>query len=264
MTENSEANDFWQVLLNLYERWYLLAILGLLGALTGFLVSLGHPPQYEATAVSAVGFNYDEPVPGDQYGIDLALGKVAAVVSADDVLEGVLERYHLEEAFPGQPLDLAALRGMLVLERKGPSWEFKARGEDPLQLAWLATAWMEEAEQAYQDAHFHAVRAKNLAGQMAALNAEIGLLVSGAEEEVVDPERLEYLEGELARLEESFHDATTLARGLVTFISFGGSQAAQPVDRPLVHRRGEFILVGALLGLTLAVSLALAASKMGR
>lgn len=261
MQTKPEGYDIWQVIEHIGRTWYVLIILGLAGALIGYLAACNNPPLYEATSVLSVGLNFDQTPHLSQYEEDFALGKLASVVIGDDVFAVVLQRYGQETQFNDLPLDVADLRGLVVMERKGSRWELKVRGQHPEHLAWLANTWAEAGQSAYQEAFLHAVQALDLQSQRQGLNAEIVQLTSAESISLTEQAALDEIETRLMQLDEEFVSEMAQARGVTTYLSLEWTEQAFMDDKPLVGAHGTFILVGNLIGIIVGLSILLITLK---
>lgn len=246
------------------QRWYLVVVFGLLGALIGYGNSLKNQDVYEATAVMSIGLNFDQPVPYYQYEEDLALGKVAGVVSSDDVLEAAINAFNQQLNIESDQLSVQEFRSKIRLERKGSRWEFIVSGQDSELAAAMADSWAEAAERALWEAYGHALRAKDLQLQLVNIQAELAELRADPTTGEEGVERIQALENITSDLDTRLPEELKLGRGLTTFVSFEWSQRAMVPNQPVTRTRGGQILAGNLLGIVIGSIVAFLSAMYSR
>jgi capsular polysaccharide biosynthesis protein len=253
MSPDDDEFDVFQLFIRVSKAWYLLILLGLVGAFLGFLASLLQPPIYQATSALSVGLNFDHSEPLSQFEEDSVLGALAGVLTSDDIFESVLTLYASEQGLETLPPDLPRLISMAHIERNGSRWELIIRGSDPVQAAGLANSWAEKSEEIYLTAYQHAIRAADLQTQIETLNDEIVRVSVEAQ----NTGMLDELKSRLAKLESEFAHEIFQADGIPTFISLEWSNRAIVDPSNRVNSPGTFILVGNLIGLLSGLTISL-------
>lgn len=245
-------------------RWYVVAASGILGGTLGLIYSLSQPPLYDSYAVLSVALNFDQTQPLGQYDEDLALGKVASVVSANALWElSLTEAGILNHAAGGSPeyTDLTVRRW---LARKGTRWELTVSSYDPAFSAQAANAWAVAAQARLTEARLHAFAAKNLQVQLDQVLPVIAELQSGSGNDAQGQEEIERLEELADRLQASFQEELGAAQGVVSFASFDLTEEAIPPSSPEVRGRGQLVLVGSTLGMLLGIVIVAAIKPIAR
>lgn len=240
----------------IFQHWYLTVVFGLLGALFGYGLSLKNQPVFEATAVMSIGLNFDQTTPLSQYEEDFALGKVAGVVSSDDVLEASIDAFYQQLNIESEQLSVQDFRSMIRLEQKSSRWEFVVSRQDPELAAVIADSWAEAAEKALWEAYGHALRAKDLQLQLVNIQAELADIRTDLDVGEEGIERIQTLEDLTEELEIRLQEELELGRGLTTFVSFEWSERAMVPKRPVIRSRGGQILAGNLLGIAIGTFMA--------
>ena len=239
-------------------RWYVVAASGILGGILGLIYSLSQPPLYDAYAVISVALNFDQTQPLSQYDADLALGKVAGVVSANALWKRALaEAGILNHAAGGSPGNAdSTLRRWLA--RKVTQWEFTVSSYDPELSAQAANAWAMAAQERLTEARMHAFEAKKLQVQLDQVLPEIAELQSDSGNDAQGQELIERLEELADRLQASLQEELGAAEGVVSFATFDLTEEAIPPTSPAVRGRGQLLLVGSTLGMLFGIVLAAA------
>lgn len=131
------------------KRWWLPAVLCILGGLAGFLFNRLHPPQYESQAVYHVNLDFTQAdqyiKPNDlslsQYDEDIALEAVhAALIAAEPLVVSRLQQQ-------GISIDLETLKKESIIERDHAYWQVGFKAADPQTAQKVMAAWTVEGTQ---------------------------------------------------------------------------------------------------------------------
>ena len=146
----------------LVRRWPWIVLAGLAGALIGLLLSQTRPPQYESSAVMAVGIDYGRTAPLELIVEDRVLSQVAALITSDRTLTLLSETLRGDMGDDPAWSDPAELRRHVRLDRKLAEWHLAAISEDPRTASQVANAWMEVSLAELDEAMDHAWEAQRL------------------------------------------------------------------------------------------------------
>jgi hypothetical protein len=233
--------------------WYIIVIFGIFGAIVGYALSRLNPPIYQTASIFAIGLNFDMANPLSQYEEDFALGKMAKVVTSDDVIEKALSIFQQQEKPEIEKFNMEELRYSIKLEQKGSRWELVVVGEDPTTITALANSWAEAAEDGLWEAYSHALQAKELNQQLAIIVMKLGILRlrnADINQRII---RMQELKEATSELEPQLLNELKLSRGLTTFLSFEWTEEARVPTIPVTNSQGDQILAGNLLGIIVGV-----------
>jgi hypothetical protein len=202
-----------------------------------------------------VALNFDQTQPLSQYDEDLALGKVASVVSANALRERALTEAGILDHAAGESPGIGDSTLRTWLARKGTRWEFTASSYDPEISAQAANAWAVAANAKLTEARIHAFETKNLQVQLDQVHREIAELQSGYGTDKQGKEKIGRLEELADRLQSSFLEELDAAEGVVSFTTFDFTEEAIPPTSPAVRGRGQLVLAGSTLGMLLGIIL---------
>jgi hypothetical protein len=243
------------------HRWWLIALLTIVGGLSGWVVGYFLPPVYEATAFYKVDLNEDEVVkrdslPGiaslDYARTNLYLGPVADMFFDPEISTELV----LSAAQNGISMTSEDFRApTFSLDRRGMEWFITVRDRDPETAALLANLWLELVDARLNGQLAHASSAEDLQIVHALVetcftgnNLEQGNQCAGTT--FSGPSDLEAylqdLEGQIASEQED-------SGGLVPVISLEITRQAEPSSAPILYRRSLLMASGSLLGLLLSM-----------
>ena len=245
--------DTVEVFRRLTVGWGIIVALAFLGSLVGY--ALGHVirPNYIASAVLNIGFDYGRTLPLDEEALRYANERIREFLLSDEVLTQASA--YLPEGVELPP-SIPALRSTLRLSQRESSWEMTVTSEDPDLAAALANAWAQAAEERLREAEKHAWRVMEYQALVSGAGCQLRRGPEGAGTAVwvcdtdtfgVDPD---------AVLDEILEEAK-LGRGILPGASFYFSERADFPDQPSSEGRGSFILAGALTGVLAGLALAM-------
>jgi hypothetical protein len=257
--ESSTDLNIHRLLLRMFRKWPIIALLGFAGAILGFVFSLLRSPVYQAEAL--IGVNID-------YGIseslalvveDRALSRLDTLVMADSTLEKVLDSLPQGSRDTRQLASPADLRTALRLDKRLATWALSVLDTDPDFAATVAEKWAEITLEAFDEANEHAWNAARLLA---------GSFVVQCEELIVDGEETDYYEClalpqgvDAEALTAQLETEVTLSRGVLPNISYELLQQPHPPEDPILWHRGWLILAGTMVGVAVGGLLSLRGSN---
>jgi len=230
--------------------WYVILLVGLVGAIIGWLISFTRPPLFQASVFIEYAVDYSRTAHMDDITVHQAYEQVRRVLLADETLKATLdtanERGDEEIIFT----DIADLRSQIQLSRYPGGFELIVYGQNPEQSAATVNAWAEIALEETEKAIGHAIRAAELQSEIykagCKLSADPGnsdrvvwLCASGRPD--LDPDELA----------DDLLQEVQQTRGILPIFTFSLLQEAQVPMDPIAWSQGSFILAGALVGLLL-------------
>jgi hypothetical protein len=242
----------------LLRQWWMLVLMGLLGALAGFLFSLGRPAVFEAQGVLGVSLDYGVAVPLELVVEDRVLSRVASLLTSDSVLAVVLDglpKEILTTRHFSAPKDL---RRSLRLDRRLGRWSLVAADQDPAVARDLAAAWTEAAANALDQALLHAIKAQALmAARPMLVECVLGAAADsapGVKDWTCSVAPNDALPDALAQQLQSERQAS---RGVLPLTSFELLESPTLPTEPVLWSRGTLVFAGAGLGLLAGLILVL-------
>jgi len=230
--------------------WYVILLVGLVGAIIGWLISFTRPPLFQASVFIEYAVDYSRTAHMDDITVHQAYEQVRRMLLADETLQATLdtanERGDEEIIFT----DIADLRSQIQLSRYPGGFELIVYGQNPEQSAATVNAWAEIALEETEKAIGHAIRAAELQSEIykagCKLSADPGnsdrvvwLCASGRPD--LDPDELA----------DDLLQEVQQTRGILPIFTFSLLQEAQVPMDPIAWSQGSFILAGALVGLLL-------------
>jgi uncharacterized protein involved in exopolysaccharide biosynthesis len=235
----------------LARRWWLIALLTVLGGCLGWGFHALRPPLYETAATFSVVINFPETAPLTELQQDQAIGLFKALLTATDVIEKVQP----EALARGISLDALALNRRVFTERRQSQIDLIVRHEDPQTAAEIANLWADLAYATVVEAYGHALQAHSLGLYQ---NSLLQCVQSQpAADSLCAVETLDALEARLRAVDAERQAELLASRGLLPALAFDFSQRAEVPEEPDTYRAGALLLGGALLGCVVGCVLAL-------
>jgi len=235
-------------LLQIYRGWWLIALLGLIGGLSGRLVYAAREPIYASSIEFAVTIDTAQTGPLSEREYDRLQHAFGRVLNARDILDQTLS----EAALEGIEFDIPTFRSIVVQEWRGSVWEYTVRHTDPETARTLAEIWGETAVTALETALAHAIEARNFRGYMDALiTCGDPALTPGSNTCVLPP--YEDIEQELAALTVHWEDAVAKSRGLIPAVAFEQTRTAELAKAPATSGQATLVFSGAVLGILIGI-----------
>ena len=241
-----------EVFQRLAAGWVVIVALAAIGSLIGYGLARVIGPNYQASAVLSIGFDYGRTVPLDEEALRYADERIREFLLSDEILARAAG--NLPKDLPG-PQDIPDLRSNLRLSQRESSWQLVMINKDPVLAAQLANAWAQAAEEGLREAAKHAWRVKELQALVSGIGCQLredtaeggsAMWVCDTDTFGVDPE---------AVLDEILEEAK-LGRGILPGASFYFSQRAEAPEQASSEGRGSFVLAGLLTGLLLGTAYA--------
>ncbi|HEX9091383.1 MAG TPA: Wzz/FepE/Etk N-terminal domain-containing protein [Anaerolineales bacterium] len=132
------------------SRWWLVALLAIIGGVFGLIFYQLHPSVYEATATYLVNIDLDRfPLQGMQedliqYNEDLAVNTTQSVLLSNDVVDGVVRQAKIA----GITVTSSDLLKNYTIERKQETWELRYRSQNPQEAQLIVNIWADIGYQA--------------------------------------------------------------------------------------------------------------------
>ena len=235
-------------------RWPVLVIFGISGALLAYVLSFRLPPMYEATAILSVALNFDREPPIKLSERDRAEGKLAGYFLSDAVLRRAL-LLESDSGDPGNTDSLDAFRGQVRLERKQSRWEITVTDHSPVVAANRANAWASAADEAFWEAHAHALKAGDLQFRLKQLELRLAEARESGSSTSGQVGQIEQVETLIEQLRAQVSDELRLAQGVVTFMTLNVSNLAPVPANPVARDVRVLVVTGNILGILAGVVL---------
>jgi len=234
----------------LLRRWWLIALLTVLGACLGWMLHLVRPPLYETAATFSVVINLQESGPLTELEQDQAIAAFKAIIISSPVLEQV----QAEAATQGIPVEDLTLDKRVFIERRQALLDLIVRNPDPERAAQIANLWADLAYDEMLAAYGHALQAQSLGMyQQSITNCQQTEISTDT---LCDSASWNELDTRLAEVTEQRQAELNASRALLPYLVFDLSQYATVPAVPIVFRAAVMILGGALVGFICGLILA--------
>lgn len=235
MQGQSAADLFEKVL----SRWWLLALLTVLGGLGGWVVSFGRTPIYEArTSIEVI---ITDARLGENR-IERLMKNAISIVSPRSMSPALIQ--DIEEDCPGSSTaDMQLEHRLLVLD-------LVVHCSNPQGAADLANAWAEAAGAALTEAYDHSLVLEELTLHLEALK---DCLHNPSKAPCSDYTDLEALRQEIQSLEEDISIERAASQGMRPEFSFRIESRADVPSKPEADGRGVLILAGVVIGVSIGL-----------
>jgi uncharacterized protein involved in exopolysaccharide biosynthesis len=224
------------------RKWYLLALLGILGGLIGLGVSAVLPPQYEARATLQVALFLPEGQFYTDAQTDYQLNSAIEVVYSAAMLQQLVSSFQSE----GKDVETSDL----TLERRESTWDLVVRNRDPQLAAEATNAWLDETLARLEEAGAHSLQASELASQIAVLN---GCAISQTLPLCASFKNMEELGNAAAALWQQYQQEVAASGGLNPSLTWLVENRASIPTKPVIRQRSTLVLAGMGLGLLLGL-----------
>ncbi|MFZ6026435.1 MAG: hypothetical protein ACOYYS_01855 [Chloroflexota bacterium] len=246
--EISVADAFFRSL----RRWWLVALLTVVGGVLAWTFHALQPPVYEAVATFSVVIDLPENIPAlDEREQDQAIGVFKALLIATPVVENVRTAAQAR----GIPLEALALNRRVFAERRQSQIDLIVRHEDPQTAAAIANLWADQAYAVMVEAYGHALQAYTL-GQYQQSLVQCIQAESPAPGSLCALESLDALEARLQQVEAERQAELLASQALLPTLVFEFSQRAEPPQAPVAYPAAALLLAGALIGCVSGIVLA--------
>lgn len=234
------------------RKWWLIALLMILGGLFGILFYQLRQPVYEATVAFSMGIDYTRTGPISQYDGDHALGMAGTLISSTRIKEEVISTAR-ENGFE---IEFDSLHENSFLERKAHVWILRVQSEDPATAASLANFWAEIALRELTNAYQHALEKEKLERYGLSLVNCLEMTVST--QPISAPCQfgsMRSLQEEITLVQANIMEEKQASYNIFPGLLFGEvSKAVVPTD-PVRYGRGSLALAGMVIGFTIALLL---------
>jgi uncharacterized protein involved in exopolysaccharide biosynthesis len=242
-------------------RWWLVALLFLVGALVSGLGYSLLPHIYEARASVLTTVDFSNTGVLTQFEEDLMMDAVGWILESAEVTDRVVAR----AAERNISVDAAGLKEKTTIERRLGTWELRVRDPSPQVAQDLANLWLEEGDAVLKEAYQHAEEAGRLLRYSHSL--EVCLEQTAASETsstLCSASSLAGIQDEMQRVSVKLAAERTASRGLIEGILLGEPQPAPLPAHPVTSSRGLFLLSGGLIGLLAGFTLSQARIRLGK
>jgi uncharacterized protein involved in exopolysaccharide biosynthesis len=247
LREYSPLELFYQT----YRRWWLIALLALLGGAVGWFFHRLQPPVYETKAYFAVNIDFAQTGPLTEFQQDHTIGMFKSVMLSPDIFQQV-QAAALERQIPVEELTYGK---NVFIERLQFVFQLRVRSHDPHLAAAVANLWAETGYQAVQEAHGHAVQAQALRSYLKGLETCTTAGETPDAAGLCSKASLAEIQEEVLRVAAQIEEESQLSRGLLAALSFDYTEPAPLPERPVAYGANWLILAGALLGFCLGIML---------
>lgn len=244
--------SFHEVFPRLIRRWWLIALLIVLGGCLGWFIHLARPPLYETAATFSVVVNFSETYPLDEREQDQAVGVFKALLTSTPVVEKV----QAEAQARGIPPEALVLNRRVFTERRQSQIDLIVRHEDPQIAAEIANLWAEQAYEIIVEAYSHALKAQSL-GQYQAGLAHCLQIENPPPESLCAAESLDALEQRIQEVDAERQAELLSSQALLPILVFEFSQYAPVPSESVAYRAIILLLAGTLIGFVCGIVLAL-------
>jgi len=232
------------------KYWWVVALLMIVGGITGLLVSVIAKPVYESNSVisSVIDFAYSGRM--TDYEEDYLLTAIGDIIVSDAVMTQVVEAASNDSL----AIEEKTLLESLTASRQGYRWVLSSRYSDAQIAQEINRLWLKSAMNELQ-----AFRSDSLAA-LAEFQAQVGIENCFEQAVILDPvtsfcsaQDMDLLQRQLANLADGSLRADLLTRLLASRISFEVTGEPDLPSRPVHLGRNISTLAGALVGLLLAL-----------
>jgi hypothetical protein len=239
-SEYSPLSAFQQTINN----WWMVALLIVVGGLTGMIFHSLRQPVFETKAVFTIHLDFTQTGVLTEFEQDYAINTAKNILHSSSVIEKV----EAELASRNIPHEAAVYGKNVFVERKQPLIEIIVRNQDPHTAALVANIWAEQAFIELKEAFSHALQAKSIRLYLAALES-CGLGEgSEAGPGICDYHTFEEIKGEIEAANHRLQEEVALSRGVIPALVFDHLHTAAVPGAPIAFGRNMLILGGALVG----------------
>jgi hypothetical protein len=206
-----------------------------------------------------VGINYGVTEPLELVVEDRTLGRVAALILSDTVIDDIFNRLPIDLKEERNWMTYVDLYQNIRLDRRLGDWALIAQDTDPEVATELSQLWAEVAILQLDEAMKHAWRAAVLLG--GEFDVECEPLEGNDIETILWQCEVSPMDFDADALEGELQTEFELSRGVLPIISYELLKSPIKPDKPAVWGRGELVLGGALAGLLIGFGLCVAFTK---
>jgi len=246
------------------HRWWILALLMVMGGVGGWSISYIQPPIYEATVIYNVSLDQQKlveegVVASDKLPLDFASQNVY-LLPADEMFTSPDVEAHLamDANAPGllSPKNTIDPEN-LSLDRNGLAWQVSVRSVNPSVAARLANFWVKEADSALRAAQVHTLQSESLGIEYASIQkcfldmdfTQANICAGTSFVTSSD------LDAYLINLEQKILSEQQAGHGIDPALSFMIMTQAQPPSHPILYAVSSISLAGSLVGLLIGILL---------
>jgi len=232
------------------KYWWVVALLMIVGGITGLLVSVIAKPVYESNSVISTVIDFAYSGRMTDYEEDYLLTVIGDIVLSDAVMTQVVEAASNDNLAVEEKTLLAGL----TASRQGFRWALSSRYSDAQVAQEVNRLWLKAAMNELQ-----AFRSDSLAA-LAEFHAQVGIENCFEQSVVLDPatpycsaQDMDLLQRQLENLADGSLRADLLTRLLASRVSFEVTGEPDLPSRPVHLGRNISTLAGAMVGMLLAL-----------
>lgn len=232
------------------QRWWVIALLVLMGGLCGLVVDLLLPPDYEAGFYVLVGIDQTNAGELTQYEQDVLFESIGGILYAPSMLQQVATT---ASAY-GIEVTADWLKPRIRVERRQSLWQARVRAPSPGEAETLAHIWLNESQAEIQRAYASAETADGLTRYLQSLETCLAQAVTSPPSYgLCSQANLAAIQKELRQTGAEANAARLAARGVNTSLMIDVPQMDLiPAQRTLLQR-GQRGLAGSFIGFLIAL-----------
>ena len=229
---------------------WLVAVLMIVGGVAGWAFRMAQPSVYEAQVTFTISYDLTNMGQMTQFEQDHVSGAVGDLMIATDVMQSVVD----DAKAQGIILDVSTLKSTSTVERAAQIWYIRVRNSNPQQAAEIANLWGARVDQALRAAYQEGVKAEGLQHYMNSLETCLQRSVNVEPASgVCNLQDLPAIQQEMQSTGQALTQAKLASRAILPSLVIDWSEKAQVPRKPVLLNMGATVMVGALLGLLLAV-----------
>jgi hypothetical protein len=232
------------------QRWWIMALLVLMGGLCGLVFDLFLPPDYEAGFYVLVGIDQTNAGELTQYEQDVLFESIGGILYAPSMLQQVAATASAQ----GMEVTADWLKPRIRVERRQSLWQARVRAPSRGEAETLAHIWLNASQTEIQRAYASAETADGLTRYLQSLETCLAQAVTSPPSYgLCSRANLAAIQTELRQTGAEANAARLAARGVNTSLMIDLPQMDLiPAQRTLLQR-GQRALAGSFIGFLIAI-----------
>jgi hypothetical protein len=232
------------------SKWWLFALMMIIGGLSGLFFHGFTPSIFEAQARFIVTIDYTRTGALSDIQEDQAMRGIGSLIGSDLILQRTVVAAHSS----GLDISFDEFKQKSTLERGEFDWFIRFRDKDPYKAANLINLWADQADQELKKASSHALRAEELLNYLDSIEncLQRTTLGNDAKAPCIFPNLSIILE-EIQKTGEIAYQEKESSRGLMPALSISLVEKSQVPQIPVIFNRNAFVLAGSFIGLILGI-----------
>lgn len=233
-----------------FDKWWFVSLLMILGGLIGLFLSSTQPPIYESQADFSITIDYTRTGLLSDIDQDQAMLGVGNLMNSDEVLQKSVEKANTM----GYSLTLEEFKEKTSVEREGFTWSLRVRDESPKTAAELVNVWADEADNVYQSAALHALKAEQYLLYLDSLvNCFQRSTIFPSDNGICTLPNLVLISEEIQQTGKLAYQEKQASLGLMPAISAQLVERGQVIQNPIRFNRNTFIMAGVFVGFAITL-----------